>query len=513
MVSAPIIVLWYDRAFVARNWSELLQRRKYFYAMLASTWLVLAWAMLHYQADYVSGNLISVEGLTSWTYLLSQSAVIVHYLSLAFWPASQCVYPAWPVARSIQEVLPQIAIVCGLLVLTLWSIRYRPKWSFLGGCFFLILAPTSSIIPIKDLAFEHRMYLPLAALASLTVIGFYAASVRFGLGKLPASRLVLVTTLLVSITLGATTYERNKVYDSEISVWKDTLVKAPRNLPVWVGLGGILAKEKKFDEAKQHFERALEIAPSDANANASFAGLLIEMGEFEQAGKHLTTALQSNSSHLDAIINMGHLQSRLGNFDAASKAFEAAILISPDDEELQSCLVASQIRGGNLSDAERTSHYNLELRPNSAKANVDYASVLVAMAENTKAITFCERAIALDEKLSTAYATLSTIEPNATKALQHIARAIELEPNSIDYNRSMGDMLMATDPKAAIDNYETALKSDPNSVEILLRIGAAWDACGLPAKGIPYLERVTKIMPDWVEARQSLEMLRQTSTP
>jgi protein O-mannosyl-transferase len=512
MVSAPIIVLWYDRAFIAKSWRDLIDCRKYYYVLLACTWGVLAWSMLHYQSDYANGTLWKVEGLSSWTYLLSQSAVIVHYLSLAFWPSAQCVYPAWPVSQSIQEVLPQFAFILGLILLTMWAVRYRPNWSFLGGCFFLILAPTSSIIPIKDLAFEHRMYLPLAALVSLAFVGVFEVVCRLGASTALSGRIQLAVALLAAAALGTTAFERNKVYVSEVSVWKDTLTKAPRNVSVWVGLGGILAKEKKYEEAKEHFVRALEIAPSDSNANASYAGLLIELGEYELAGKHLSTALKNNARNLDAITNMGHLQSRLGNFDAAAKCFEAAIQNAPNDEELQSCLIASLIRGGNLSDAERFSHANLELRPDSAKANVDYASVLVSMAENAKAIEYCEKAIALDESLSTAHATLATIEPDAEKAMSHIKKAIELEPLSSDYNRTLGDMLMQSNPKDSIEKFEIALKAEPNSVELLLKVGAAWDAIGQPEKGIPYLERVTKLMPDWVEARQSLEMLRRASS-
>ncbi len=512
MVSAPLIVLWYDRAFIAKSWRDLIECRKYFYAMLACTWGVLAWSMLHYQSDYVNGTLWKVEGLSSWTYLLSQSSVIVHYLSLAFWPSAQCVYPAWPVSHSIQEVLPQFVFIAGLISLTLWAVRYCPHWSFLGGCFFLILAPTSSIIPIKDLAFEHRMYLPLAALISLTFVGVFEAICRLGVGTMLAWRLQLGAALLAATVLGTTAFERNKIYVSEVSVWRDTLIKAPRNVSVWVGLGGILAKEKKYQEAREHFVQALEIAPSDSNANTSYAGLLIELGEYELAGKHLSTALQNNASNVDAITNMGHLQSRLGNFSAAAKCFEAAILNIPNDEDLQSCLIASLIRGGNLSDAERFSHANLELRPDSAKANVDYASVLVAMTENAKAIEYCEKAITLDESLSTAHATLATIEPDQEKAMRHIKKAIELEPLSSDYNRTLGDMLMQSNPKDAIEKFEIALKAEPNSVELLLKIGGAWDACGQPEKGIPYLERVTKLMPDWVEARQSLDMLRRANS-
>lgn len=318
---------------------------------------------------------------------------------------------------------------------------------------------------------------------------------------------------IVAIALGVTAYERNKVKVSEGDALADMQDKAASRDPsAWLEIAGKLIKEKKYAEARIPFERALEIAPHDADANAGYAGVLIEVGEYELGSKHLERAIQSDANHLDAMTKMGHLQSNLGNFKGAAKCFEAAVLSSPNDEDLQSCLIASHIRGGNLSDAERFSHANLEIRPNSAKANVDYASVLVAMAENAKAIEYCEKAIALDDGLSTAHATLATLEPDPEKARRHLLRAIELEPLSFAYNQTLGDMLMEIAPKEAIEKYETALKSAPDSVEVLLKIGAAWDACGQPAKGIPYLERVTKLLPDWDEARQSLELLRRANS-
>ncbi len=509
MVSAPLVVLWYDRAFMASSWRALFLKRKYFYVLLASTWTVLVWSMVHYRLDYSNGSLYQVEGLTSWTYLISQSSVLVHYLSLAVWPRSQCVYPAWPVSHSIQEVLPQFLFMSALFASTVWAVFHYPRWGFLGGCFFLVLAPTSSVIPIKDLAFEHRMYLPLAAVIALVIIGVFELLSRSGISKASASRIHLGTSMLLALALGITAFERNKVYESETSVWKDTLVKSPRNVTVWVGLGGLLAKEKRYAEACEHFERALEIAPNDSSANAYFAGLLIEMKNYELAGQHLERAFQNNPNNLDAIANMAHLQTRLENFAEAVKYYQAAKLGFPNDEELQSSLIASLIRSGSLSEAVTSSHDNLKRRPDSAKANVDHASALIASGSNAEAVKYCERAIALDDQLSTAHATLATLETDADKAIERMKRAVWLEPMSFDFNRALGNMLMGTKPLDAIGHFEIALQSEPDSVEVLLKIGGAWEASGYPEKGIPYLERVTQLLPDWVEARQSLEALRR----
>ena len=89
--------------------------------------------------------------------------MILHYLRLAFWPGGLCLDYGWPVARTAGEIVPGAIVVGGLLAATVWALVRRPMWGFLGAWFFLMLAPTSSILPIEDLAFEHRMYLPLAA--------------------------------------------------------------------------------------------------------------------------------------------------------------------------------------------------------------------------------------------------------------------------------------------------------------------------------------------------------------
>lgn len=509
MVTAPLAVLWLDRAFVAADWNEIFTKRKTYYSLLFFSWSVLAWSILHYQVDYRSGALIQVAGLTPWTYLLSQSSVIVHYLSLAIWPRGQCVYPDWPIAHSVLDVWPQFMLLLFLLAATIWSIFRHKRWSFLGGIFFLILAPTSSFLPIKDLAFEHRMYLPLAGVIALVFISIYGL-LKLNWGSQRAIRIYLLVTISIALLFGLTTLDRNKVFQSEIALWKDTIEKSPRNLTVITGLAGILARKGNHEEASVYFLRALELAPNDPKANANYAGLLIERKEFALAGQHLERAFQSDPNDLDAITNMAHLQNRLGNFDEAVKYYEVAVKGAAQDEDLQSSFVASQICNGDLSDALSNSQANLKLRPNSAKANLDYASALIAVGRASEAIEYCEKAIGIDDRLATAHATLATLESDSEKAIARMTRAIELEPDSFEFNRAMGDMLIATKPEDAVKHFEMALKADADNVEVLLKMGAAWDASGHPVKSLPFLERVTQLLPDWAEARESLESLRQT---
>ena len=109
------------------------------------------------------GRVLGDAGIAPWPYLLTEAGVLAHYLRLCFVPAGQCLDYGWPVARNVWQVLPGALVVLPLLVGTLWALRRKPALGFLGTWFFLILAPTSSVVPFADPAFEHRMYLPLAA--------------------------------------------------------------------------------------------------------------------------------------------------------------------------------------------------------------------------------------------------------------------------------------------------------------------------------------------------------------
>lgn len=355
MVTAPLIVLWYDRAYIAKSWQEIFSKRSLYYFGLTCTWGILAWSMLHHSEDYNNGSLMNVPGLTSWTYLLSQSSVLVHYLGLSFWPSGQCVYYAWPVAKSIADVWPQLLFITLLLAVCLWGIFRYPKAGFLGCSFFLILAPTSSIVPIKDLAFEHRN-------------------------------------------------------------------------------------------------------------------------------------------------------------QEAVRYYQAATQNDPNNEELQSSLVASLIQDGRLDDAVSLSEAQVQRRPDSARAHADLGASLAGLGRIAEATDHCETAIQLDNQLARAHVTLATlmVERNVEDAILHMEFACALEPNSVEYHRFLANLLTETRPRDAIQHYQTALALSPDDVDLLLRTGMTWDACGERAKGLPFLERVTELLPNWVEAKQALETIRQS---
>ncbi len=152
MVTAPILILLYDAIFLAGSFRRALAARWRLYLAMAASWGVLAWTLAATRFHAESTGL-SVAGFTPLSYLCTEPGVILGYLKLAVWPNSLCFAYGLPPASWPQEIiLPGMTIVA-ILALVIWALIKRPALGFLGAAFFLILAPTSSFVPILDAAF------------------------------------------------------------------------------------------------------------------------------------------------------------------------------------------------------------------------------------------------------------------------------------------------------------------------------------------------------------------------
>ena len=168
----------------------------------------------------------------------------------------------------------------------------------MGAWFFLILAPTSSVLPIRDLAFEHRMYLPLAAVVTAAIVAAFLAA-RWLVGREMVSRPVLrilggALVIFAGVVFGNLTFQRNLDYRSDLSIWTDTAAKAPGNAEAQNSLGAALMGRGRFDEAIPCFQKALEIEPNDEIAHNNLALALAKCGQVDQSIAHFRQALEIN---------------------------------------------------------------------------------------------------------------------------------------------------------------------------------------------------------------------------
>jgi tetratricopeptide (TPR) repeat protein len=201
-----------------------------------------------------------------------------------------CLYD-WPLTASFGNVWPEFLLLAALLVATGVGVVRRWPAAFLGVWFFLILAPSSSVLPIiTEVAAEHRMYLPLAAILAALVSGVFVAGRRLNLDRRAGAGVAFVMTVALVVWLGTETRARNQDYWSDETLWQDTVAKRPTDPRPRVLYGSVLLRAGKIAEAETQLQAAVKLAPEDAMARIRLGSALAQQRRFDEAIPHLERA-------------------------------------------------------------------------------------------------------------------------------------------------------------------------------------------------------------------------------
>ncbi len=374
MAAAPPAALLYDRIFLSPSFKDLLRRRWQLHAGLFSTWLILG-ALLATGPRTLSVGM-TFRSVRPVEYLLTQAGVILHYLRLALYPHPLCLdYSDWPIVRSLSAAMPEAAVILGLLGSSLWALMRAPKLGFLGAWFFLILAPSSSIVPIvTEPAAERRMYLPLLSVVVIAVLGTHKL-LRWGERGILVRRLEGTLLALVLAAFVAVTARRNESYLSETQVWSDVLAKRPHNARALNNLGAESARQGRPDEALPLFSRALEIDPGYAEAHNNLGGIYYNQGRMAEALDQFSQAVSLRPDYGEAHLNLGLALHNRGRLDEAIGHYLSALQLAPDDPEAHNHLGAALLSRGRTAEAIGHLREALRLRPGypEAQRNLDRA--------------------------------------------------------------------------------------------------------------------------------------------
>ena len=330
MLSAPLLVLIYDRTFLAGSFAGALRRRWHVYLGLASTWSIVF--ITYHLAPTTLGAGFGASPMGAWPYLRTQPRVILHYLRLCLWPYPQCLDDMWPVANKMSEILPSAAIIVLALAATIWALARRPILGFLGAEFFLCLGPSSSFIPIEDLAFEHRMYLALAPVLALLVLA--------GRKLLARTRGRVLTTALAAVAVLACmgrTLARNRDYDDQIRMWSNVVAQRPWNFRAHNNLGLGFRAVGRHQEAEQRFRQAVLQSPFCWYALYNL-GLAMELHkDWAQASAYFERSMNSYKEYpptrgklINALNNRGLELRGQQHLNEAEAQFRKALTYEPN---------------------------------------------------------------------------------------------------------------------------------------------------------------------------------------
>ncbi len=334
MVSAPLIVLLYDRAFLSKSFQEIRTRCGGFYLALAATWLLQGWLV------FSTGNRSSSAGfglgIGVGEYAATQLVAIPHYLWLCFWPRWLVFDYGAEVIVAPSRVVPGAIVVLLLIAATLLAFRFSPRLGLLGVFIFAVLAPSSSVVPVVTQTMaEHRMYLALAAVATLFVLaGDWLLNKlldRVLGGEEQQLRQMLVTVAAggIILTLGAQTLLRNRDYRTELAMWLDTVRKVPELGRAHAAAAGALLQAGETSEAIREAALAIELDP-EPGAYLNRGNAYLMRGRDAEALADFNRSIELEPDFAPSYYNRGSALMHLNRLDEAEADFTRAIELSPE---------------------------------------------------------------------------------------------------------------------------------------------------------------------------------------
>jgi tetratricopeptide (TPR) repeat protein len=432
MVTAPVMVLLYDRTFVSGSFREAWARHWRLYLGLAGSWLLLGYLMPGLHDRSVGYGL----GIPWWGYALAECRAVVQYLGLALWPHPLIFdYGDYVPTKNLAVVAPYAVILAVLAAGVLVALKQQPAIGFLGAWFFVILAPTSSVVPIVGSPMaEHRMYLPLAAVVTMAVIGAFEVGKRL-FNKQQGLALGCVAGGFAAVVLTFLTIQRNQVYNSELTIWQDTVKKRPNNPRARNDLGLALAQLGRVQEAIGQYEQALRLKPDFAEAHYNFGVALVGQGRLQSAIGHYEQALQINPNDAEVHNSLGIALQQAGRVQEAIGHYERALQVRPRFADAHNNLGIALMGQGRLQEA--IDHYEqaLRIQPDYAKAECNWANGLFRAGK-------------------------------AQEAIGHYEQALQMAPDFVEARFNLGLALEKTGRvQEAIQQYELALRMRPNFIE------------------------------------------------
>jgi tetratricopeptide (TPR) repeat protein len=533
IVTLPATIVAYDYIFIAKSDVKSMVSRWRFYAGLGVP-PAAASVVLITRADLL-GPLRRSDALNPWYYILTETRVIARYIRLILFPSGLNLDYDFTGSISIfaPGVLPSSLLIVSLITAAwIWR-RTQPVAAFSIFWFFITLSVTSSFVPIPDVIFEHRLYLPLAGVCLLFPIALGALT-KIVMGAIQPRIVIGFATVLIAILMLGTIF-RNYVWSDEVRLFSDTVAKSPHRLRPYENLIYAHMKRGEDERAIVVGKKALENVPeSRVSVLDTLGNLYLRRGRPQEAveffkksnaeavisganRQFLATSFNNiGAAYIALAIALGnqHTAGREEALRHARDAFQKSLDQVPDNAGvLESIANVDQSLGQRVA-IEQELGKRLEANPNEFSSLYSLASLLSLDARYAEAVEYFQRAVNsqrdLDfhlrqqnraEVLYFNYAFALSKNGQNDRAIEEYIEALRYDPifNEAHYNLALlylgkGDLGSALGHLTDIVNMEAA------NAKANLKLAQIYAYQGKLPQARQYLRQVLKTNPQDREA-------------
>ena len=426
-------------------------------------WLIF---MTKFNVFHVPENVINVfpadsQNISRGTYLLTQFRVITTYVRLLFFPIHQTLDYYFPLSRTLADPATFLSalFLAGILFLAIALFKRFRLLSFGILWFFLTLSVESSIIPIRDVIFEHRLYLPMVGFC------FVLSSMLCWWGKDVKTWGIILIVLVTALSF--LTFRRNAVWQTDLTLWGDVIRKEPKSGIGYANVGLAYQKQDRYAEAIPYHLKAMELSGLTALTVNSLALAYRGAGQYDKAIEMFKKGISlCPGKCTDLYNNLGAVLDHIGRDDEAIGNYLHVIKTDPQFPNAYFNLGLIYARKGEF---EKTKE---QVRVLESLRQFKYAAMIINAA-------------------GSAYFEKKQYE----KALEAFQKAIKIDPEGApEYYNNLGSVLSALGRlDESIPNFLRAIRMAPSYPNPYFNLGVDYVSKGELGKAKEQLQILERL--------------------
>ncbi len=515
MVTAPVVVLLFERTFVAGSLRGAVRRSWPLYLGLALTWMLLAALNIHGPRSASAGFHLQVTPLAWWC---TEAKVLFVYLKLTIWPWPLVIHYDFPYLDAFSTAWPWVLAAALLAALTLVLLRAIVRqdfcWPRCGSCCRRRLRCRSSARsrPSGACTFRWRRC------AALVIIGGYRTAMCFASRKEmvddranreametnrgPAIAIALFT-IGIAVLFGMLSARRLTAYADPVVLWQDALPYQPDNYVVHTNLGAELINAGRYPEAIQHLSQAKSLATENLpKIHCELATALALAGRPEEAIEEYRKVLELDPNYYESTRvrhGIGISLINAGRTEEAVAEFERMVRDDPDSPDAHNYLGLALLKLGKSQEAVVQFQHAVRLLASSPQAQCNLGTALAQAGQPRQAIEHFELALRLQPNYPLARrelgrALIETNQPFA--ALPHLEKSLAADPKDARLHDDFGRALAgAGRGREAIVHFQTALDLGESTAAVHRHCGLAFLQIGRSTEALAQFDQAIAAQP------------------